>query len=149
MAVQNVTPPRLSPAGQTEEESDHENNHSLSSTFNSQADDRQEAVPSRRDATPVASSHPHMAPGRLRLPQFLKNDPDFCFTQVEARFHIHNIDSHEDRFCPILAAIEESNFLAQVSDFILNQSAQDTFQLSRLNSSHALLIPKSINVTEC
>jgi hypothetical protein len=47
---------------------------------------------------------------------------------VEARFHIHKIDSDEDRFYTIFTAIEELRVLAQVSDCIQNPPAQDKYQ---------------------
>jgi hypothetical protein len=75
MAVQHTPPPRLSPAGQIEDEADQEDNQLPKSTINNQADDRQKAVPSRRVATPFASSYHHMASVLLRLSQFWKNGP--------------------------------------------------------------------------
>jgi hypothetical protein len=53
-----------------------------------------------------------MASGLLRLPQFWKNDLGLWFAEVEAQFDIHNIDSDENQFYTILAAIEEPCVLA-------------------------------------
>lgn len=85
-------------------------------------------------------SSPHMASGLLCLPPFLENDADVLFAQVEARFHIHKIDSDGDQFCTILAAIEEPNVLTQVSDCYRIHQHEISISLSRLNSLHALVI---------
>jgi hypothetical protein len=47
---------------------------------------------------------------------------------VEAQYHIHKIDSDENRFYMILAAIEEPSVLAQVFNCIRNPPAQDKCQ---------------------
>jgi hypothetical protein len=47
----------------------------------------------------------------------------------------------------IFAAIEEPSVLARVSNCVRNPAAQDKYQSLRLNSPHALVIPKSVNFT--
>jgi hypothetical protein len=128
MAVQHTPSPRLGPVGQIGDDTDHLDNQPSTSTVNSQVDDRQEAGHSRRGPAQVASLQQHMTKRLLRLPPFWKNDPGLWFAQVEARFHIHKINSDEDRFYTIIAAIEEPSVLAQVSDCVRNPPARDKYQ---------------------
>jgi hypothetical protein len=69
-----------------------------------------------------------MSPGLLWLPPVWKNGHDVWFAQEEAQFHIHKIDSDEDRSSMILAAIGDTSILVQVSDCIRNQPVQDKYQ---------------------
>jgi hypothetical protein len=69
-----------------------------------------------------------MSPGVLRLPPVWKNGHDVWFAQEEAQFHIHKIDSEEDRSSIILAAIGDTSVLVQVFDCIRNPPVQDKYQ---------------------